>query len=343
MFTVYSEKNIFEEIVIYNDRYKNWYHILGQHAEICLNMTDEELIENEVPGTPIFEFIHSNGGKRPIALMDYFDLINNDNSQIAEKPRSVFFFNYSKEKAEVMQSDYGVIVISAEKIDDEILRGSYFKELPMGKVIDNQAGKGWKGLVTSTLPPSNALVITDEYLFSNEENGVIIGEANLLGIVDTFLPSTLNTDYHIAVFANDEGKSKEWCERLTERLGKSIKSLRSYSIVFEVVFTKTIHKRKMILNYLNTTCDKGYAIFKVADKRTVRDNNDFRSEKIFNRLYPHEGDTDYESVENVLLQLKKKTLAISQYINASGSIMNYRIMGDCNENYTLRNRLLNDI
>ena len=42
MFTVYAEKDIFENIVVFNDQAPHWFNILCNYSDVCLNMTDEE-------------------------------------------------------------------------------------------------------------------------------------------------------------------------------------------------------------------------------------------------------------------------------------------------------------
>jgi hypothetical protein len=349
MFTVYSEKEIFENMVLYNEETPHWFNIIRNHSDVCLNITDIELTAEQVPGTPIFEYIMANGGRTPIALKDFFDLIYEDNKVIAEKPRSAFFLNYSKIEAAKIQADYGVIVQGNEKIDDAVLKGSFFKELPKDSIFENKINKGWLNLVNFSLPPSNAMVITDDYLFSNEENEQIVGKPNVVRLVDALLPAHLSIPYHLAIISNDhpeEGKpprSKEWCERLAGELKAKLIALRPYPIIFEIVFTQTIHKRKLILNYLNGTCDKGFAVFKVSDGKTVRSDNDFRCDRVFNRTEYHEGDTDYASVESVLVQLKQKCQTVSQYISNAGATINYRILGDCKADKSINNRLINDV
>ena len=349
MFTVYSEKEIFENIVVFNEKTPLWFNIFCNHSEVCLNMTDEELAKEESQGTPIFEFIMANGGRSPIALKEFFDSIYEDNNVIGEKPRSAFFLNYSKDDANKIQSAYGVIVQGNEGIEDNILKGSFFKNLPKDLILENQTNKGWQELVSFALPPSNSMIITDDYLFSNEENGENVGKSNVIQLANAFLPNKLSIPYHLTIISNDNPdsgkppKSKEWCERLTGELKAAIVNLRPYSIVFEIVFTQTLHKRKLILNYINATSDKGFAIFKVNDGKTVRSDNDFRCDKVFTRVEPQEGDTDYMEIESILLQLKSKCQSVRQYIINSGSTVNNRILGDCNTNKTLKNRLLNDV
>lgn len=349
MFTVYAEKDIFEKIVVFNDETPNWYSIFCNHSDVCLNMTKQEMEAEEIQGTPIFEFIMANGGRSPVALKEYFESIYDDPSEIVKNPRSAFFLNYSKTKASQIQADYGILVQGNEEIEDGSLKGSFFKDLAKDKVFENQALKGWEHLLSILMPPSNAMVITDDYLFSNEERGQIVGQTNVLQLVNVFLPPNLSVPYHITIISNDHpeagkpAKSKQWCEKLTGDLKASISALRSYPIVLEMVFTQTIHKRKIILNYLQVTCDKGFAVFRAKDGKTVRTENDIRCDRIFNRIEPHEGDNDYNTSEAILLQLKHKCQSVGQSISNAGASVNNRILGDCNSNKSLRNRLINDV
>lgn len=343
MFTIYAEKEIFEKIIIYNEESPNWFKIFCNHADICLNITDQELDAEIDDETPISIFVNLTGGKRPIALKPFFDSIYDDNSLITDKPRSAFFLNYDTITTELLQKNYGVVVQSAQNIEDNILKGTYYRDLPKDKTFEDHKNKGWKNLVSIPLPPSNALVITDDFLFADEERGETVGKSNLIQLVDAFLPPTLKIDFHLTVFANDNNKSQEWCEKLTSELQSAISALRPYSIIFEVVFTKTIHKRRLMLNYINSVCDKGFAVFKVKDNKTVRSKNDFRCDRIFNRIEPHEGDTDFKSIESDLIDLKSNYRSIAAYINNRGATQNFRILGNHNNDMSLINRLLNDV
>jgi hypothetical protein len=347
MFTVYAEKDIFENFILFNEQAPVWYNIFCNHSHICLNITDEELNSEEVQGTIIFEFILANGGKSPIALADYFETIYEDNHVIAEKPRSVFFLNYTKNEADDIQASTGVLVHGMDYIEDCPLKGSFFKNLPKDAVFEGQNKKGWQHLVNFPLPPSNAMVITDEYLFSNEENGHNVGKVNVIQLVDAFLPEKLNVPYHVTIIANDNierktAKSVAWCERMASELKQAIVALRKYPIVFELVFTETIHRRKLIQNYINVTTDKGFAVFSPNDGKTVKDDNDFRCDHVFTRILSHEGDTDFVTVEGILQELKKKCDSVKEFITNAGQTASYRILGDCRTDFAIQNRLIND-
>lgn len=349
MFTVYAEKDIFENIVVFNDRTPNWYNVLCKHSDVCLNMTDADLITEEVEGTVIFEFIKATGGRSVVALKDYFDELYENPEVKAEKPRAAFLLNYSADEAASHQANYGVIVQGNEHIDDTILRASFYKELLNATVFDSGGKIGWQNLASFPVPPSNAMVITDEYLFSNEEAGANVGQANLIHLIDSFLPPTLAVSYHICIIANDQpeagkaAKSVQWCNTLIGQLKAGITPLRPYPIIVELVFTRTLHKRRILLNYLNGSCDRGFGVFKIADRRIVRADNDFRCDRIFNRINPIEGDTDYSSVETALLQLKAKCQSVKTFIANAGQGLQNRILGDCRPDNAIVNRLINDV
>jgi hypothetical protein len=343
MFTIYSEKEIFENITIYDDKYPNWHKILCGHSQICLNLTDKELEDEEIPGTVIFEFINALGGKRPIALKDYFNNIYEDNSLIIDKPRSVFFLNYPKTITDTLQKDIGVIVQSSDEIDDNILYGTFYRELPKDFVVENGTNIGWKELLNFPLTPSNSIVISDDYLFKNEEFGKNVGICNLIALLDSILPETINVEYQILIITQDHNKSQKWCEKFAGDLKATLVRLRKYKISVEIVFSESIHKRKVILNYLSLICDKGFAVFRVNDLKTVRSENDFRIEKFFNRMALNEGDSEYKSSEINLIQIKKICESTKQFINNSKSDINKRILGDCKKDKSINNRLLNDV
>lgn len=349
MFNVFAEKVIFENIVVFNDEAPHWYNIFCNHSDISLNMTKEELDAEEIPGTPIFEFIMANGGRSLNASKTLFDSIYNNNQIVADKPRSVYFLDYPKEQADKIQASFGVIVHGNEKVEDGILKGSFFKELLKDSVFENQTTKGWKNLVNFPLPPSNSMVVTDDYLFSNEEKGQVIGVGNLINLVDAFLPAKLVIPFHLIIISSDcpetnkPPKSANWCDKIVIALQSDISKLRPYPIVVEVVFTKSLHKRKLILNYINATCDKGFAVFKLSDSKTVRSDNDFRSNRVFTRVEIHEGDTEYQVDESDLLKLKEKCKSVRQFISNSGPNVNNRVLGDCNPDKSIKNRLINDV
>ena len=343
MFTVYADKDIFENIILFKEKSPTWNSIFCNHSDVCLNITEQELQIEQVPGTILFEFIKASGGRLPVALKEFFETINEDHSTVSQKPRSAFFLTVSKESAEKMRNDYGVMVQSGDDINDTILTGTYFRELPDRTVLEGAYKTGWAALLSFSQPPSNAMIISDDWLFKNEENSNLIGEQNIISLIDALLPMHLEIDYQILIITQDHNLSKQKCERLAGNLMSKIKALRKFEIKVEIVFSETLHKRKIFLNYMSITCDKGFAMFKSDDLKTVRSDNDFRYEKIFDRTGEEIGDSVYDSDTILLGKIFKRCNSVSEYIKNKCADPNQRIFGDCNRDKTVINRLLSSI
>ncbi|MBL0049710.1 MAG: hypothetical protein IPP32_16630 [Bacteroidetes bacterium] len=349
MFTVYAEKDIFENIVVFNDQAPHWFNIFCNHSEVCLNMTDEELTSEELQGTPIFEFIMANGGRSPVASKDYFDEVYKDTAVIEKKPRAAFFLNYTKEEAEKIQKSFGVIVQSGDSILEDILTGSFKRKLLKSEEIAEGSSLGWKSLLKFKFPPSNALVLSDNYLLPSTErvNGANVdsGKRNVFWLLDVVLPASLSIPYHITIISEDLNKTEVWRKRIAEELNTEIKKLRNYEINVEVVFVKDelLHDRLLLMNYVNSSCEHGFYLFKARDGKTVHIVNKIQINSYFSTLDNSQGETEYELAIKDLGIFKKVCSDLATHINANTAVYRGAILGDCNADKTLKNRLFNDV
>lgn len=349
MFTIYSEKDIFENIVVFNDQTPNWYDIFCNHSIVCLNITDHELAEEEKQGTPIFEFIMANGGRSPVALKEYFDTIYDDNSVIAAKPRSAFFLNYSEAEATSIQTSFGVIVQSSTSINDNILTGSFKRKLLKDEEIEEEANGGWKTLLKFNFPPSNSIVISDNYLLQSTErvgaNYISSGKKNILWMLDALLPATLAISYDVTIISEDKNQNEAWRNRITGELNAEINNLRNYDINVEVVFIKSelLHERVLLMNYVNSACEHGFYVFKAKDGKTVHVVNKIQINSYFSSLENSQGESEYQVANKDLILLKKVCNDLAAHIHAGTPVYRGAILGGCNPNKTLKNRLINDV
>lgn len=349
MFTVYAEKDIFENIIVFNDQMPNWYSIFCNHSEVCLNMTDEELIAEEVQGTPIFEFIKATGGRSPHALKEYFDSIYEDNSVIAGKPRSAFFLSYSEEEALAIQNSYGVIVQSDKSINDNILTGSFKRKLLKDEEIEEGTNIGWKSLLKYKFPPSNAVIISDNYLLPSTErvgqNFVSSGKSNVLWMLDAILPLSLSISYHVTIISEDNNQDEAWRNRIAGQLNTEINNMRNYNINVEVVFIKSemLHERLLLMNYVNSACEHGFYVFKAKDAKTVHVVNKLQINSYFSSLNNSQGESEYQVANKDLMLLKKVCNDLAAHIHAGTPVYRGAILGGCNSNKSLKNRLINDV
>lgn len=349
MYTIYSEKDIFEDIVIFKDETPNWYSIFCNHSDVCLNITDEELAAEERQGTAIFEFIMANGGRSPVALKEYFDTLYEDNSIVAAKPRAAFFLNCSEAQAAFIQSSYGVIVQSGAAINDEVLTGSYKRKLAKGEEIEDKKNKGWKSLLTFQFPPSNSLVISDNYLLQSTErmgdNYELSGKANVLWMLDALLPAALSVPYHVTIISGDNNQPEGWRNKLAGDLNTEINNLRGYDINVEIVFIKSelLHERVLLMNYVNSSCEHGFYVFRASDGKTVHVVNKIQINSYFSSLNNNQGETEFTLASKDLRLIKEICNNLADHIQAGADVYRGAILGGCNPNKSLKNRLINDV
>ena len=349
MINIYADKEAFENIALYNEKYPNWFQIFCDHADVCLNISRNDYEIEKVSNPILQEFIKINSGREPIPLSSYFDGISDDKSIIAEQPRSVFFLNISKEEASELQQSFGVIVQGSNDIDDTVLRNSFSKELPKDEIFEDSGKIGWKTLLKFDLPPSNALVIADSYLVTSTErvgqDVILSGKQNIIWLLDAILPLSLKVDYHVTILSEDNDRPVEWRTQMAGNLKTEINNLRPYPINVEVVFIKSehFHKRRLLMNYLNGFCDRGFYVFKVRDGKSVHVTNELRLNAFFSTLKNHSGDTEFEVSTKALRLIKTESERLANHIRSGANLYQGAIMGDCKPNKSLKNRLINDV
>ncbi len=291
----------------------------------------------------------ANGGRSPIALKDFFDTIYDDNSVIAEKPRSAFFLKYSKADAEMIQSNYGVIVQSGDSIDDNVLTGSYKRKLHKDEEIMDGEVKGWKTLLKYNFPPSNSMVISDNYLLQSTErvgaNYITSGKINVLWMLDALLPQNLAIPYHVTIVSEDNNQNEAWRNKIAGELNAEINNLRKYEINVEIVFVKSeqLHERVLLMNYVNSSCEHGFYVFKAKDGKTVHVVNKIQINSYFSVLNNNQGDTEYLIASKDLTMLKTDCNNLASHIQTGAAVYLGAILGGCNPNKSLKNRLINDV
>lgn len=348
-FLVYAEKSAFDEIVFYGD-YPNMRRILVNHATVFLNLSADELQEDLDSQGVIFKYFHAFGAaKLPEAHQDYFENIYDDKSRMVYFPRSVHYLNVSKVEAEYLKKEFGIIVESAEDIDDHILTGTFFKELRKNQRIGTEHKSGWSSLLDFQIPPSNAIVILDNYIFKDTEtigeHTHTVGKSNIIQLLDNLLPEELKIEYHVTLISEDYGRFDEWKTEIVNSLTAEIKKLRSYDINVEIVFVESehFHKRRIIMNYINASGDKGFSVFKVRDGKTVRSANDFRFNRVFSNLDNLRSDSDFESATEGLKLINDVCNNLATHLRSGADFYRGAILGDCNPDYSLKNRLINDV
>ena len=337
---IYADLDTVEEIIIFDNNYPNLNKIFQDNAVFCLNISDDEFDNIWNDESDLFVFCTGHDIPLPIALNKYFETLKEDYSIMVDKPRALFFLNENAEKIKEIQNSYGILAVSKNEIRDNVLQLKHFRDFNKNQQILG-ASNGWKNTLTNLgFPPSNCFVLTDNYLFSRKENGNLIGENNLLNLIDALLPPVLSVKFHILVICNHPNISSEECNRLIGRIKANIIRLRNYSIILEFIFSKTTHKRILMSNYYSIKCDKGFEMFKISNNQIVLDQNDVDVYSVLHDPINSSGDTGYKSTTIRLKDIKALSCDLKEQLNKGIIDNEKKIAGDCKKDKSLNNRLI---
>lgn len=202
---------------------------------------------------------------------DYIKNIPTQPETVLQNPSSVFVLDIPITEAEKIQKSYGVICLS--------------KDLPnLSMLIDTNDehtigdrepfGNGWDTVLKSVKPlPSNTLLLTDRYLFSNISAKAGDGIINVQRILDSLLPQRFLGEYHVIIIFDEESIHSSFTfSSLVAQLNQVKQTLhREYPINLEIlgvtpdceIYNK-LHNRRIVSNYY---------IIKVEHKLAAFDKN----------------------------------------------------------------------
>lgn len=295
MFTIYSDKDIFENIISSPAACPNWNKIINNHSIVCLNINQENLnIEINNPDSSLFIFLQSNARNIEIVPLDtYFQTIYADLETVVENPSAAYFLNLPEGDAKKLQDEKGVI-INCSVIDDDILS----KGVNLDWIANEEINDNWTNILNPfNNYPSNSLIINDRNLFTNEERvhgtSENIGIDNLIRILDNLLPQNLNIDYHILIQSeqNTDSRNKAKCDLIANDLNVKIRNLRNYNFEIEILFYcrgtnhfDRTHNRRIYSNYNYGKSENNIASFKIRNANNTRNDDSFSLVCFFNKI-----------------------------------------------------------
>lgn len=331
MFTIYSDKDIFENIISSPNDYPNWNKIINNHSAVCLDINEVDLdIELDNPDSILFLLVQSNAREiNIIPLYNYFQKIYDKPETVIENPSAAYFLNLTKTDAKKLQHDTGIIINCCDEIDDElIVKGSFHEWGANEKIPDN-----WKHILAPFYDfPSNSIIINDRNLFTNEERLQNLGIHNIIRLLNNILPEKLENDYHILIQSEQKSQAnnKQKCDRIAEILNTNIRKLRPYDFTVELVFynrgTKFFeytHSRRIISNYIIARSEYGFTSFKISDYDITKNIDSFNMTTFFNNLNSH---------TNCLANLKTHNDFIKWYKEIVDNCINKINQGGPNDN-----------
>ena len=188
---------------------------------------------------------------------------------VMKNPSAVYILDITGAEALAIQRQYGVMCMSADNLDISPL-------IDVNDIhVSNEGeklGRGWDSVLDSVEKlPSNALLLTDRYLFAFRSPNAGDGLANIKDILSQLLPQQfMGGDYHVTVVFDNINKheSYSFCEIATKLNNIKTQLGRDYPIMMEVlgitpdcpIYNK-LHNRMILSNYYMVEASHKLAAF----------------------------------------------------------------------------------
>ena len=197
--------------------------------------------------------------------------------EVLGSPSSLYILDVTPAEASAIQQTYGVMCLSGERPDISPLIDINDIHIS-GK--GEKLGRGWDSVLDSVERlPSNALLLTDRYLFAFRHPNAGDGLANIHDILDQLLPRQFaGGDYHVTVVFDDMNMHSSYTfDEIATKLNRIKAQLgRSYPIMMEVlgitpdctIYNK-LHNRLILSNYYLVEAGHKLAAFN-RDRGTAR-------------------------------------------------------------------------
>jgi len=199
---------------------------------------------------------------------DYIKKIPSKPESVLKNPSSLFILDIPLAEAKKIQVEYGVMCRSGVDTNISTLIDIYDEHTTDR---NEPLGRGWDTVLDSVESlPSNALILTDRYLFKTTNANYGNGFDNVRSILTELLPRELNTTYQITVvFDKDSIDPLYNFQTIAKRLN-NIKDefKRPYPITMEVLGVTgknesyfNLHNRRIVSNYFVVKMDYRLAAF----------------------------------------------------------------------------------
>lgn len=176
---------------------------------------------------------------------------------VLKNPSALYILQISHTEALAIQKAYGVMCVNGDSPDISLLID--INDVHFAKEQE-KLGHGWDTVLDSVEPlPSNALLLTDRYLFAFRHPNAGDGIANIKDILSELLPKQfLGGNYHVTIIFDNMAKNEHYTfNEIAQRLEEVKMELnRDYPITMEVLgitpdcpIYKKLHNRMIISNY----------------------------------------------------------------------------------------------
>ncbi len=279
--------------------YKNVIEIFRSHADLYLDMSEEELDSIRTPSNlndpgDVYTFIEGKNLPWPLSAEDNFKAINENETPPDINGNIVYILN-KKEDVKKLVQKYGVLAIYIDDFNDDIFYYYSEPDLDMDTVPGSDTSC-WQSILKeelNVLPPFNSIVVSDSNLLTNNKKNNVTGEnyfcglENLKDLLNVLLPQKIDVTFYVLIVCPPTTKLEEGkMNKIVRRWITEIKSLRKYTIVVEFLLTaKTVHSRDLYTNYFQIHLDKGFYVFEPFSRKVHKEGASHNVIKMFTYLY----------------------------------------------------------
>ena len=266
---------------------------------------------------------------------------------VLRNPSLLYILNMTHAEALTIQKTYGVMCLSGDSPDISSLID--INDIHIAKEQE-KLGRGWDTVLDSieTLP-SNALLLTDRYLFSFNRPNAGDGIANIKDILTQLLPKQFGGgNYHVTIVFDNMAKNENYSFKEIAQLLEEVKQQVKYDypITMEVlgitpgcsIYNK-LHNRMIISNYYLVEASHKLAAFN-KDKGTARQM--LIPMTLFTESSLNGNSTPpLDAIEHTLATLRKFSKSLINLPESSHNTYLYAIDGKCMDKCLgIRNRLI---
>ena len=283
--------------------------------------------------------------KADYSKSDYIRGIQEHPDTVLQYPSSLFILDIPLTDAINIQTSYGVICLCGENANINRL-----VDVNDEQTIGDQEllGNGWSTVLKSLKDiPSNALLLTDRYLFSGYYPKIGNGIDNVLSILDTLLPKKFLGEYHVTIVFDNESKNEKYTsfnEIVTQLSSVRLALHRDYPINMEILgitpdceIYNDLHNRRIVSNYFIVKVEHKMAAF---NKNVSTCEQTITPQVLFTvDSLNHNSTPPLKAIDHVLATIRKFSKGASRSNDAADYF--YALNNKCMERCTgIKNRLL---
>ena len=266
---------------------------------------------------------------------------------VLKNPSSLYILNIAHTEALTVQRTYGVMCVSGDSPNISPLID--VNDIHIAKEQE-KLGRGWDTVLDSVERlPSNALLLTDRYLFAFRRPNAGDGIANIKDILGELLPKQFQGgNYHVTIIFDNMAKDDNYTFTEIAQLLEDVKLQlnRDYPITMEIIgitpdssIYNKLHNRMIISNYYLVEASHKLAAFN-KDKGTARQM--LIPMALFTESSLNGNSTPpLDAIEHTLATLRKFSKSLTYLPESAHSTYLYAVNGKrMDKCLSIRNRLL---